>query len=158
MKNIIITNKDEVKSNQDNIKDEYYDTIQQVPLVNRLFLNEDFEPKSSIRRELLKKLSSYRAQDSKKNRLNSNTFITYDELVEKLVVSKLKCHYCKTDMVILYKNKRESKQWTLDRVDNSIGHSSQNTVISCLACNLQKRRRDDNKFKFTKQMRLIKII
>ena len=158
MKNIIITNKDEVKSNQDNIKDEYYDTIQQVPLVNRLLLNEDFEPKSSIRRELLKKLSSYRAQDSKKNRLNSNTFITYDELVEKLVVSKLKCHYCKTDMVILYKNKRESKQWTLDRVDNSIGHSSQNTVISCLACNLQKRRRDDNKFKFTKQMRLIKII
>ena len=158
MKNLIISNKDEVKSNQDNIKDEYYDTIQQVPLVNRLFLNEDFEPKSSIRRELLKKLSSYRAQDSKKNRLNSNTFITYDELVEKLVVSKLKCHYCKTDMVILYKNKRESKQWTLDRVDNSIGHSSQNTVISCLACNLQKRRRDDNKFKFTKQMRLIKII
>ena len=36
-------------------------------------------------------------------------------------------------------------------------HTKENTVISCLKCNLQKRRRDDKKFRFTKQMNLIKI-
>jgi hypothetical protein len=47
-------------------------------------------------------------------------------------------------------------QWTLDRLDNSIGHHDDNVVICCLKCNLKKRRMDDEKFKFTKQLRVIK--
>ena len=105
---------------------------------------------------VMKKRSSYRTQDVNKDRLKDD-FITYEEIIEKLVISKLKCSYCKENVLILYENKRDYKQWTLDRIDNSIGHSNVNTVISCLKCNLQKRKRDDDKFRFTKQMNLIKI-
>ena len=56
----------------------------------------------------------------------------------------------------MYENKREPLQWTLDRIDNDIGHSNDNTVICCLKCNLDRRCINDKKFKFTKQMRLIK--
>ena len=29
-------------------------------------------------------------------------------------------------------------QWTLDRIDNNIGHSKENVVICCLKCNLKE--------------------
>ena len=34
---------------------------------------------------------------------------------------------------------RDEQQWTLDRIDNDKCHSDENTVISCLKCNLQRR-------------------
>ena len=60
-------------------------------------------------------------------------------------------------MQILYENVREKCQWTLDRVDNDICHSKNNVVVSCLACNLQKRRRESESFRFMKQMKIEKI-
>ena len=56
----------------------------------------------------------------------------------------------------MYNNVREKKQWTLDRLDNDIGHYNSNVVISCLECNLKKRRMNDDDFKFIKQMKIIK--
>ena len=56
----------------------------------------------------------------------------------------------------MYDNVREKKQWTLDRLDNDQGHNRDNIVIACLDCNLKKRTMDDDKFKFSKQMRIIK--
>ena len=47
--------------------------------------------------------------------------------------------------------------WTLDRINNDIGHYGDNVVIGCLACNLQKRRRGDEAFKFAKQLIVKKI-
>jgi len=83
-------------------------------------------------------------------------FISYDELIEKLVISKLLCYYCRCKCCLITKEKRENIQWTLDRINNDIGHYNDNVVISCLKCNLQKRRRNDEHFKFAKQMRIIK--
>ena len=80
-----------------------------------------------------------------------------DELLEKLVVTKLICHYCKNQCLLIYANKREKLQWTLDRKNNDIGHYNENVVISCLECNLQKRRRNDEHFKFSKQMNIVKL-
>ena len=37
------------------------------------------------------------------------------------------------------------QMWTLDRIDNNIGHNRDNVVISCLACNLQKREEEVKK-------------
>ena len=59
-------------------------------------------------------------------------------------------------MLLIYENVREPRQWTLDRIDNSIGHNTENVVISCLSCNLKRRTMDDKKFKFSKQMKIIK--
>jgi hypothetical protein len=43
-------------------------------------------------------------------------------------------------------------QWTVDRIDNSIGHDIDNIVISCLKCNLQRKTRSADKFAQTKQL------
>ena len=56
----------------------------------------------------------------------------------------------------MYESIREKKQWTLDRLDNDQGHNRDNVVICCLTCNLKKGTKNDKKFKFTKQMRIIK--
>lgn len=58
----------------------------------------------------------------------------------------------------MYENKREMQQWTLDRLDNSIGHEKNNVVICCLKCNLERRCINDDKFLFTKQFKLIKKV
>ena len=57
-------------------------------------------------------------------------------------------------MVILYNKKRQNTQWTLERLNNNIGHYDTNTCISCLKCNLQ--RRTDN-YEYFKQGKQIKI-
>ena len=74
----------------------------------------------------------------KKNQNMIDKFITYDEIIEKLVLSKLKCYYCRCECLLMYKNVREKKQWTLDRINNNIGHHKNNVVICCLECNLKK--------------------
>ena len=76
--------------------------------------------------------------------------------MEKLVVSKLKCYYCRNNCLIYYRNKLEDKQWTLDRINNDIGHENNNVVICCYKCNVKRGRLNDESFKFTKQMKIIK--
>jgi hypothetical protein len=49
---------------------------------------------------------------------------------------------------------RENKQWTLDRIDNNLGHNEDNVVIACLECNLKRRRTNQSKFLFTKQLKI----
>ncbi len=131
------------------------DKTNHISIINQLFLNQSFEGDATTKKELQKKLNSYKQQDIKKNK-NENGLISYEELLEKLVISKLRCYYCKKEALLLYENNREQKQWTLDRLDNSCGHTKDNVVISCLKCNLERRCLNDEKFLFTKQMRLIK--
>ena len=78
-------------------------------------------------------------------------------LIERLIQSNLQCHYCHENIFILYEIVRENKQWTLDRIDNDLGHNEDNIVISCLQCNLQRRNTNSNKFLFTKQLILNKL-
>ena len=127
-----------------------------VKFINMYYLDEQFNEKNRIEKELKKKLSGYKNQDKKKNRYDELLFIKLDELLEKLVVSKLSCHYCKKRCLLFFKEKRDYLQWTLDRINNDIGHFNNNVVISCLGCNLQKRRRSDKHFKFAKQMNIVK--
>ena len=66
------------------------------------------------------------------------------------------CFYCKCETYILYEIVREHNQWTIDRIDNSLGHNNDNFVISCLGCNIKRRKTNSDKFLFTKQLNLIK--
>ena len=147
----------EVKKNTETMDKNIFIYKNQIPMINQLYLNQNFEGKNEITKSIKQKISSYKSQDTKKDKLDYN-FINYTDLLEKLVVSKLKCHYCRINTLIMYENKREPLQWTLDRIDNTEGHSNINTVVCCLKCNLDRRCTNDKKFKFTKQMRLIKKI
>lgn len=156
MKKINLKKPLELKKNIDETSGDY-DPIKQLGYIRCLFLETDFPEKKQVESELRKKLSSYRNQDIKKTRLNEGAFIQLEEIYERLLTCKCKCEYCKKPVWILYKNVRDPQQWTLDRIDNSIGHNSGNVMISCLQCNLQRRARPMEKFKFTKEMKIVKM-
>lgn len=107
--------------------------------------------------ELNHKIQGYKGQDIKKEIHEQTFLITLEDVLEKLLGSQLTCCYCSKPIYILYKNVREPLQWTLDRIDNDLGHTKANTCISCLKCNLQRRMIDADKFTFTKKLKIQKI-
>jgi hypothetical protein len=121
----------------------------------RIYINNEDYP--LFHTEIKTKLNSYKSQDIKKNIYDETKFITLNDLIEKLIQSNLQCHYCNENIFILYEIVRENKQWTLDRINNDLGHNEDNIVISCLQCNLQRRNTNSNKFLFTKQLILNKL-
>lgn len=106
--------------------------------------------------QLERKLYSYKQQDIEKGIYDENAFIDIDMLFKKLLECKLKCFYCECQVFILYEMSRENKQWTIDRIDNSLGHNKENYVISCLKCNLKRRCKNADKFMFSQQLKLVK--
>jgi 5-methylcytosine-specific restriction endonuclease McrA len=128
----------------------------QLSFINQLLLDQEYVEKKVIMTELKKKRTGYKSQDTKKNIYNETEFICFQDLIELLVCSKLICHYCGHKIFILYENKLDQKQWTLDRIDNNMGHNKDNLVISCLDCNLRRGRLNKDKFLYTKKMNIIK--
>ncbi len=107
--------------------------------------------------QINRKIYGYKQQDIIKKLLNVEKFITLESVTNKMVECELRCYYCKTEMNVLYDISREMKQWSVDRIDNDLGHNIDNYYLACLECNLKRRRRSDDKFLFTKQMRLVKV-
>ena len=117
-------------------------------------LEQDTEP--LIKTEIDHKISAYKQQDLVKKVFIPDEFITFDYVKQMILMSKLSCHYCKGAMLILYENVREMNQWSLDRINNFLGHNVGNVVISCLKCNLNRRNLNSDKFLFTKQMTIVR--
>lgn len=138
-----------------NLPENLFKHDEQVKMINMLYLNNEFDYKKNLEREIDKKISSYKTQDINKNKYNENN-INRKETIEKLVTSKLKCYYCKCNVLLFYNKVRDMEQWTLDRIDNSINHSDENVIIACLKCNLQRRCQNKDKFLFTKQLKIVK--
>lgn len=107
--------------------------------------------------QINRKIYGYKQQDLIKKLFNQSEFITLKSIVNKMVDCELKCYYCSCEMNILYDISREMKQWTVDRINNDLGHNLTNYYLACLECNLKRRRRSDDKFLFTKQMKLVKL-
>ena len=141
---------------QNNDNTYLYDKSKQQNIINMIYLNSDFEGYKIIDREILKKINSYKHQDIKKNKYNENSFIKKEEVILKLVSSKLKCYYCLINVLIMYNNSRCPIQWTLDRINNNEGHNNNNVVICCFDCNIKRRITNSDKFKFTKQLKILK--
>ena len=110
----------------------------------------------TILQEIERKLSSYQKQDTEKKRYNSDLFISYEQTISLLNHIQCKCHYCQEKVILLYEKVREKKQWTLDRINNDLGHNTDNVVIACLECNLKRRRQSKDGFLFTKQLTIVK--
>ena len=110
--------------------------------------------KKEYEKEIKKKLSSYKSQDKQKNKFDEEKMITYNQIIKKLYDCELKCFYCQQNTIILFNKKREGIQWTLERLDNNIGHYDSNTCISCLKCNLQRRTDNYEYFKNGKQLKI----
>lgn len=125
--------------------------------IKTLFL-EETSCRKIIIQEINKKINSYKQQDVKKNLFNENEFITNIQVIQKLSNSNLQCFYCSCSLFIIYDIIREMKQWTLDRINNEIGHTNNNTIISCLKCNLKRRNMDKDKFEKSSKIKdIIKL-
>jgi hypothetical protein len=109
-----------------------------------------------IHKNIITKIQGYKNQDKKKKIYNEEQIIDIHNVIDLLYESKLLCNYCKTQTNLLYENVKDPKQWTLDRLDNNIGHNKGNLVISCLECNLKRKTMHFKRFEFTKQLQIIK--
>ena len=130
-----------------------FNSLQKIA-INNLKIKDKYITKLSS--HIRSKLCSYKQQDILKKKLNEIEFVSFEETVELLKSHHLKCCYCSENVYILYKNVREMKQWSLDRINNDIGHNNGNLVIACLECNLKRRRTNKDAFMFTKNMVIIK--
>jgi hypothetical protein len=151
MKNIIFTDTTQRKQQQ-NIDFNHLEVICQI---QEGTMDQNAE---ECLKEIKKKHSSYKSQDKLKNKYDKLQHITLSQLIHKLIECKLKCYYCNKDLVILYNKKKEQHQWTLERLNNNIGHYNDNTCIACLKCNLGRRTDNHEYYKKGKTMILEKVI
>lgn len=153
----IISFEKEIKERKksENYNNSIFQQNKQIEFINKLFQNIEFDEKKICISEIKTKLNSYKNQDIQKKRSIDN-IINFDEIIEKLVSSQLKCFYCRENMKIVFENVREPTQWTLDRLNNYYAHNNNNVVICCLKCNLQRRRQNHKGFKFSKQLVITK--
>ncbi|KAA6358741.1 MAG: hypothetical protein EZS28_045732, partial [Streblomastix strix] len=91
-------------------------------------------------------VESYIEQDSKKDRDSSNNVTIDDYDYFKELFKNQRCHMCNARFTW---NNRP----TLDRIDNSKGHSKDNVIPCCLYCNVCKANRDENQMKQMIQLR-----
>jgi hypothetical protein len=145
---------------KENKQSNYHENIliykEQLSSINKIYMDSQFEQKKIYESEIKKKITSYKSQDLKKNRYESDKFIDFDNVVEKLVISKLKCKYCNKEIVILTNKYRDNHQWTLERINNDIGHNTDNVIISCLECNLKRGNSNMDNFEYTKKLKINK--
>ena len=115
---------------------------------------------------IIPKLQSYKEQDLKTERFNEEEFIKTDEITELFKTQNCKCKYCwngldpvnnleckdatLTEQLLV----RDKRVWTLDRINNNLGHNKGNCVLACLSCNTK--RKDQNYNIFNRQQALIR--
>ena len=133
----------------------------QLNILNELVLNDNkpvLTDKYSklIINHIKTKIQSYKQQDIIKKIYNEAEFINLEQVINLLQETKLKCHYCSCETFLLYEIVREMKQWSLDRINNDIGHNKNNLVIACLECNLKRRRTNKDSFMFTKNLKIVR--
>ena len=140
-----------------NTENKSYNDLDQYVMIENLCTNTDFETKDLLIRDIKTKLSSYSQQDKLKQHYDKDVFIKLDEVIRLLYDASMSCYYCSQKIKVIYEYKRTPEQWTLDRIDNDLGHTKENVVICCLSCNLRRRCLNSDKYLFTKTLKINKI-
>jgi hypothetical protein len=156
----VIKNPEDVKERKtmDNVSLEMFFWENQLSLLNMFSTKKNEDPSVIlVKKQISSKLNNYKQQDVLKKVYDERKLINMEQVICKLQESGLKCLYCKEQVYLFYKLVREMKQWTLDRIDNDIGHFYDNVVISCLDCNLKRRKKNSHAFLFTKQMNIVRV-
>ena len=148
--------KKKVETNTWNLNEEELSFETQLEILKSIYDNNtainDSKLTSFIVSHIKTKMSSYKHQDILKNIFLETDFVTFDYIIDLLNACNMKCHYCSCETYLLYEFVREMKQWSLDRINNDIGHNKGNLVIACLECNLKRRRTNKDAFFMTKNL------
>ena len=151
--------KKRVESEKWTFSEEHYKYENQLKMINDILnnnLNYTNEVSKIAIQEINKKIYGYKQQDILKKRYDGDNFLTFESVINKMIECELKCRYCTKEMNVLYDISREMIQWSVDRINNDLGHNIGNYHLACLECNLKRRRRTDEKFLFTKQLNIVK--
>lgn len=135
-----------------------YENIQSLEMIMSADAPQDNKYNESVRIAIERKITGYKQQDMKKKLHNPITMISFQEIKQKLIECRLRCHYCIKPVKIIYRIVRDPLQWTLDRIDNKKNHSNVNTIISCLSCNLKRRNINKDKFEFSQNITIVKVV
>jgi hypothetical protein len=152
--------KKRIMSEKWKLSKEHYTCDYQLQMLNDILSENETETNgyvvNLIKQQINNKITGYKRQDIIRKLLDECKFIQFKEIITILKEHELKCYYCKEQTFILYDMTREMKQWTVDRIDNNKGHNTDNFHIACLQCNLKRRRQNDDKFLYTKQLQIVK--
>lgn len=120
-------------------------------------MNVDTNPCQVILKHITQKIAGYKSQDIKKELYEEEKLVDVPYVLKTLENAENICYYCKESVKVLYENVREPLQWSLDRIDNSIGHNKENVVIACLQCNVGRKTMHQGRYEFTKQLVITKL-
>jgi len=123
-----------------------------------LNFNEISEHMIKLHTKILDKIASHRSYDKKNNMYDETEFINFEDIFMKLCRHKGKCYYCSQNLKILNYRRYQSNQMSIDRLDSSIGHCKQNTVISCLHCNIKKGSKTQTEYKKTLSLEIENVL
>jgi hypothetical protein len=137
-------------------KFEYSNQMKMIKDISNNDLNEVDDVSKIAIQEINRKINGYKQQDKIKKHYDESKFLTFESIICKMIECELKCRYCKNEMNVLYDISREMRQWSVDRINNDLGHNIDNYHLACLDCNLKRRRRTDEKYLFTKQLNIVK--
>ena len=130
--------------------------------IKQIYENDICEENKKICKIILQqiqhKIYGYKTQDITKKLYSKENFIDVERTITKIFECKNKCFYCGEPVLILYEFVRDPKQWTLERIDNKFGHNTENVVVACLHCNLHRKTMYHERFLFTKQLDIKKMI
>jgi hypothetical protein len=132
----------------------------QIALLQTCFSSIDSptDPRCLFLEQLIhSKWYGYKTQDNIKQLFDPEKFVTERAISDLLVHSRLQCFYCLKPIQLFYEYVRETSQWTLERIDNAMGHNCDNVVIACLGCNIRRKTMYYERFVMTKQMTITKI-
>ena len=110
-----------------------------------------------LREQIRQKINGYKAQDIKKGIYSPSHFITLEYILRLLSECDLSCFYCHEPVYLWYEISREAKQWSVERIDNAIGHDIDNVASACLSCNLKRRCMYHERYVFTKNLQIKKM-
>ena len=151
-----LTEKKELPKNRVLVKQWNLDSVYFTHEKQLHLLEHDSKDFPLIYKEIERKIQGYKHQDMDKKIIIDHTkIVSLQSVISMLLDSRMTCHYCRNKVFILYELVRENAQWTLDRIDNRLGHNIDNIVISCLQCNLKRRCCDKDKFLMTKQLKIV---
>ena len=121
------------------------------------FFNEDSTAEQQWVRSILEtKSQSYFRQDlhsfSKQGLYEKPEGpMSVEDIIVVLQKGKWSCEYCQRAVRIVYEYQYDECQWTLDRINNFLPHRMDNVLLTCLACNVQRRCQSRHDFKRRKR-------
>lgn len=108
--------------------------------------HQQFYIKSSLNIIINHKIKNYKKEDMKKNRLIDENYITINWVKDQLIKCNNHCYYCNKLLKLTGYEYKDSNQFSIDRIDNTIAHTQINCVISCWQCNKYKNKLSHDDF------------